>query len=252
MSGYTYLNNDTLSDEEKNLSITEYLKKNNFVLNTMTFSKEKYAALKQYVLEGETHLKHAGLVAGTALAFAGFVSCMAHIFDFYLTRAVFDAFIFIVGGLSAVYEYNQSLLYIYISDFIHQELHLMVSPFGRSIVYIFIGLLLFTQNTWFQSTIGVIVITLGIYICYHMKNAEFALNRMKSQISDGQQLRLIFEQCDIDKNGSLDSTELALVCSKLGTKLNNDELEAAIAMINKNNDGKISFEEFQSWYSPGF
>jgi len=48
--------------------------------------------------------------------------------------------------------------------------------------------------------------------------------------------------------GSLDSSELAALVASLGTTLTLNELEAALLLLDRNDDGKITFEEFLSWY----
>ena len=61
-------------------------------------------------------------------------------------------------------------------------------------------------------------------------------------------MRTKFNQADIDGNGALSPSELAHVCSLLGTTLKKNELETAVFVLDKNEDGKITFEEFQAWW----
>ena len=39
-----------------------------------------------------------------------------------------------------------------------------------------------------------------------------------------------------------------IVCAELGTTLKKSELETAVFILDKNSDGKISFDEFRSWW----
>jgi hypothetical protein len=57
-----------------------------------------------------------------------------------------------------------------------------------------------------------------------------------------------FDQADVDGGGTLDSEELREVCADLGLVLDDDELEAALAILDENGDGDISFEEFCDWW----
>ena len=61
------------------------------------FSKETFASLKKYVLEGDINLKTTGLVAGAGIMVCGFVSCMAHIFDLDIPNAMLDVLMFCIG-----------------------------------------------------------------------------------------------------------------------------------------------------------
>lgn len=136
------------------------------------------------------------------------------------------------------------------SVFIHKELHILTTPYGRSIVYCLTALIILTQFTWFEITNAIIVFLLGGYVFYNMHNAEVALAAMKAYIADDKQLKLLFDSCDLDKNGFLDSKELATACTSLGSKLNHDELEAAILILDKTGSGRVSFDQFKVWYSP--
>ena len=88
----------------------------------------------------------------------------------------------------------------------------------------------------------------GGFIFFNMRKAELALASMKDHISDDTQLRALFDKCDLDKSGFLDLQEVCLVCRELGTVLNNEELKAALTLLDSNGDGNISYEEFKNWY----
>jgi ankyrin repeat protein len=57
-----------------------------------------------------------------------------------------------------------------------------------------------------------------------------------------------FDAADEDGGGTLDSSELKKVCADLGLELDDDELETALAILDENGDGDISFEEFCDWW----
>eukprot|EP00808_Paulinella_micropora_P025477 g58105.t1 len=53
---------------------------------------------------------------------------------------------------------------------------------------------------------------------------------------------------DKDKSGKLEPTELAEVAHELSSPLDRNELAAIFALLDLNQDGGISFEEFRSWW----
>lgn len=57
-----------------------------------------------------------------------------------------------------------------------------------------------------------------------------------------------FDEADKDGGGTLDAAELREVCADLGLILDDDELEAALAILDENGDGDISLEEFYDWW----
>ena len=147
-----------------------------------------------------------------------------------------------------LYEYDERKIPIGIATYLHSELHIFSTPYGRSIIIIFIGLLLLQQPLGLDTLIGLIISCGGIYIYMNMRNAEIALAAMKTHISDEIQLRNLFDKCDVDNSGYLDREEVAKVCQELGTVLEERELLAALTLLDTNGDGKVSFEEFKDWY----
>jgi Ca2+-binding EF-hand superfamily protein len=59
-----------------------------------------------------------------------------------------------------------------------------------------------------------------------------------------QELLGAFKKFDTDGNGYITTKELNDVLSRMGRHLNRNEVEAMIRSIDRNGDGKISFEEF--------
>jgi Ca2+-binding EF-hand superfamily protein len=48
--------------------------------------------------------------------------------------------------------------------------------------------------------------------------------------------------------GALDSAELVTLVASLGTTMTFNQLEVALLLLDKNGDGKITFDEFLYWY----
>ena len=48
-----------------------------------------------------------------------------------------------------------------LADYVHNELHIAATPFGRSIIYMIIGLVLLTEGSMFQTILGIIILALG-------------------------------------------------------------------------------------------
>lgn len=59
-----------------------------------------------------------------------------------------------------------------------------------------------------------------------------------------QELRSAFKKFDSDGNGYITTKELGDILSRMGRHLNRREVEAMIKSLDKNGDGKVSFEEF--------
>ena len=178
----------------------------------------------------------------------GFVGFFKNSFSFYLFGVVIDILILVVGMMCIFYEYDERKIPLSISTYLHSELHTFSTPYGRSIVIMCLGLLLLQQPFGLDTLIGLLVSCGSAYTFINMRNAENALSALKSHISDEVQLKALFDKCDLDNSGYLDSKEVAMVCRELGTVLDKKELEGALALLDANGDGKVSFEEFKDWY----
>jgi hypothetical protein len=58
----------------------------------------------------------------------------------------------------------------------------------------------------------------------------------------------IFKSFDRDGSGSIDRAELSRLLEALGQLPNEDELNVALAVIDANNSGRISWTEFKAWW----
>lgn len=71
---------------------------------------------------------------------------------------------------------------------------------------------------------------------------------MKASTFDRASVIEKFDQFDKDKNGHLDTIELSALCLSLGSTLSKNELESALFILDKNQDGKIEKQEFIDWW----
>lgn len=148
------------------------------------FSKEAYAALKKFIAEGDINLRSVGLVAAVGMVVTGFVSCLAHLFDLDLCQAVLDIMVLGCGCILSALEYKESILPHDITDYVHTELHIAVTPYGRSTIYLTIGLILLTQDSWFQGVMGLLLVCLGGFIFNTMKSKIEKLSSMKTRLTN--------------------------------------------------------------------
>ena len=147
-------------------------------------------------------------------------------------------------------EYKEAMLRIHfndLADYVQSELHIMVTPYGRSIIYLITGLVLLTEGSWFQSILGIIILALGMnnfwplfnivddpgainytlsqyftlyfaggFIFNSMRKSVDKLYKMKIQLASEGQLKTIFDKYASDSSGELDTTQVARLCVDLG------------------------------------
>lgn len=59
----------------------------------------------------------------------------------------------------------------------------------------------------------------------------------------------VFKSFDRDGSGSIDRGEFARLLEALGQAIGEEELEIALDAVDSNRSGRISWAEFQSWWS---
>ncbi len=62
-------------------------------------------------------------------------------------------------------------------------------------------------------------------------------------------IKKIFNEYDLNENGTIEKNELNNLCRALGDPLTKSELECALYELDKNNSGKIEWEEFIAYWS---
>ena len=62
-------------------------------------------------------------------------------------------------------------------------------------------------------------------------------------------IKKIFNQYDLNKNGTIEKNELSKLCKDLGDPLTKSELDYALYELDTNNSGKIEWEEFIYYWS---
>jgi Ca2+-binding EF-hand superfamily protein len=85
-----------------------------------------------------------------------------------------------------------------------------------------------------------------------MKNLEAAKQEVGADNRRGDSIvacRALFDRIDVDGSGTLDRNEISMLATKMGRGLKAEELDAAMAAMDKDGNGTVDFDEFYSWYS---
>ncbi|EGD81206.1 hypothetical protein PTSG_11241 [Salpingoeca rosetta] len=61
--------------------------------------------------------------------------------------------------------------------------------------------------------------------------------------------RIIFDAHDQDKSGNIDASELKAIVYKLGHPMSDEEIETSLRIIDKDQSGKITYDEFKKWWA---
>merc|ERR1711939_181658 len=81
------------------------------------------------------------------------------------------------------------------------------------------------------------------------REEKLALTRQR--FNRNSAIRQVFDDFDVDKNGTLDREEVRAACVKLGKVLTKDELDAAMYEMDVDCSGTVDFEEFLQYVKAG-
>lgn len=89
------------------------------------------------------------------------------------------------------------------------------------------------------------VVSTLYYVLFFAKNITFP-RRLLKRIRDP---KLAFAVMDKDRSGYLDFNELGQISRDLGFNISKEELESAFLELDKNRNGRVSFEAFEDWWN---
>jgi len=222
---------------------------NDEVSSVMNLTRDKINAIVQYAEEGDWSWKLLGMFGGLAMMFFGGMSILGDFFLFNYFGAVIDVYVFFFGLLAVVLEYKDSLLPQKYIDALKVEAKFIYKPYGRAVLYIFFGVLMLSQSKITFQAVGIYQCLVGGLVIYYAGKAQEALDKFKNVKLSFSQLRKAFKEADKNNDG-LTPHELAAMVSKFkGISMSENEVYSAIALLDTDNSGKVSYEEFSSWYN---
>jgi len=96
--------------------------------------------------------------------------------------------------------------------------------------------------------VGLFTAIVGLYMINIGQQSAKSLAILKKSIKDENALLEAFQKNDQNGDGILEKFEFDSLILELGVELDNDELEAAFCSIDTNNDKRIVYDEFRSWW----
>lgn len=123
---------------------------------------------------------------------------------------------------------------------------------GRSLLYLMAGILNVAQlwliteiSGFYMLFVGFVALGVGIHA-----SRKFAA--LRSSLADESFLLLAFSTFDNDGDGYLEPNEFANLLADLGMELDDRYTLKAFNVIDTDNDRRISFREFNNWWSAGY
>jgi hypothetical protein len=123
---------------------------------------------------------------------------------------------------------------------------------GRGLLYIAAGVLSVSEM-WLMTMIsGGIMILIGVIALFVGIHASRKFASLRSSLADESFLLLVFSNYDSDGDGYVSPSEFSLLIADLGMELDDRYTLKAFNVIDSDNNRKISFDEFNQWWSMGY
>jgi len=96
--------------------------------------------------------------------------------------------------------------------------------------------------------VGLFTAAVGIYMIKVGQKASASMSTLRKSITNEKALLAAFQANDRNGDGVLEMFEFDGLVYSLGIELDSDELDAAFSSIDTNNDKKIVYDEFRTWW----
>lgn len=126
---------------------------------------------------------------------------------------------------------------------------------GRALLYAMTGSMLLALGGLFSLGCAIGMFCCAVFSLAVSRAATGKLTSLHGALvrehgdKDERRIKAAFQELDTDGDGSLDSSELALVAGRLGTALSADELHAVFELLDVDGSGKVDYDEFHDWWS---
>eukprot|EP00903_Cladosiphon_okamuranus_P018909 g17391.t1 len=156
---------------------------------------------------------------------------------------------FLFGVAILILEMKIPLLPKKIIHSIHKYCAFTTVVWGRGAFFIFIGTLSLAQWAFVDIILGLYLIGIGAGMIFWGQEAFKTLDALQGEMQDPSVVASLFNKFDHNHDGTLDVTEMGNLLESLGAMMRPTEVEAAIIIMDKDNDGKITLQEFQEWWA---
>lgn len=119
---------------------------------------------------------------------------------------------------------------------------------GRGLLYIFAGTMNLTISHQYTLYSGLSLMGLGVLAICSGAHASYNLDKVKSSLTSEAYLWGQFDACDDDKDNLIDMNGFAELIWALGLELDDAYTHKAFSQIDRQENAKISFEQFRDWW----
>jgi len=216
--------------------------------SVLSAGADKLSATIEYAKKGDWTWRAGGFVAGLLIVAVSAFSVFSHIFAPF--KLVLDLYLLAFGTLMCLIELQDHVFTQQYLNVLRREALIIFRPNGRALFYLFVGVLIISVSDIMSASflVGCFTAAVGAIVFVASRSAMAQARALRDAALSESVIKAKFQAADRNRDGLLDTSELALLISALGCNLSRNELEAALFTLDKNGDDRVSYEEFIEWY----
>jgi len=208
-----------------------------------------YESHVQASTQGETSVRILAFAGGMGMVACALMMWLHWILNrrFSLLEMAMSIISLVVGVCALILESNFS--------FVQETRHKMTKRLpifrqvrGRGTMYATAGIIQCAMLDPLDIVVGLFTAAVGIYMIKVGQKASASMSTLRKSITNEKALLAAFQANDRNGDGVLEMFEFDGLVYSLGIELDSDELDAAFSSIDTNNDKKIVYDEFRTWW----
>lgn len=229
---------------------SKYLTKENAEV-AGSFAKEKFEELRKQVKDGDYSIRLFALLGGALLVVLSATEFLGKVLTLHLFSALIEIYTFLLGVVVLVLEGKGQIPFFpaHLADKIQNYAMILRYVWGRGALYFVAGTLQLSQLGLFDCIGGGFMTFVGVVYIVVGTQAHNKMKALKNSTISDTTLKTRFQQADSDNSGKLDSESFKNLILSLGLGLNRREVETAFLILDKDGDGLIGYDEFESWWN---
>ena len=183
------------------------------------------------------------------MAITSIMGIWSNFFAFSILSMIIHFYTFLFGILTCLLEGKEYALPTSYESMIEKYAMFLQFVWGRGCVYFFAGSLQFCQYKLLDIISGSFMCFVGIMYIIVGRSTAKKLLELRHSVFTEETTRKLFEEVDAQKIGALNLELFTIFMEKLGVDLKKNEIVTAFSLIDKDNSGKVTFDEFILWWN---
>jgi hypothetical protein len=209
----------------------------------------KAAELKTQAQDGDQSLRLLAFLGGVILIVVAGMEFTGKLLSLNIIGAFIEIYTFLIGVVVIILEGKDMILSTNLQNRIYKYALFLKFLWGRGCLYFICGTLQLYQIDLLNLVSGGYMCFVGVLFIVVGQRTAYKLKSLRKSLYSEQTLHEKFVQADIDGDEGLDLHQFRNLTLSLGLDMTRRETEAAFSHIKNTDKEKLSYGEFQAWWT---